>query len=170
MKQGCTLAPYLFLFFAKAMAHFLRAHTTSLRGVWLLIRDDSELLDFEYADNTTLYIQNNVKSLLALEVFCLLTGAKINWHKSVGFLTNPRARSQQDIFLGVIPKGQTTLPWFSHVPRYRVSPTIPPNARFHSMEASLLEHRQAFPCKSGPCDQSSPPRHCLVHGLLLVLL
>ena len=56
VRQGCPLAPYLFLFFAEAMAHFLRARTTGLRGMRLPIRNDAELLDFEYADDTALYV------------------------------------------------------------------------------------------------------------------
>ena len=92
VHQGCPLAPYLFLFFVEAMAHFLRARTTSLHGMCLPIKDDAELLDSEY------------------EVFCLAARAKINWHKSVGFLTDPGASSQWGIFLGFrwIPRGQTT--------------------------------------------------------------
>ena len=56
VHQGCTLAPYLFLFFVEAMAHFLRARTTGLRGMRLPIRDDAELLDSQYADDTALYV------------------------------------------------------------------------------------------------------------------
>ena len=63
VRQGCPLAPYLFLFFAEAMAHFLRAHTTRLRGMRLPIRDETEILDLEYADNTALYVQDDVESL-----------------------------------------------------------------------------------------------------------
>ena len=47
---------------------------------------------------------------LALEVFCLAAGAKINWHKSVGFLAYFGANSQRGIFLSFrwILKGQKT--------------------------------------------------------------
>ena len=55
VRQGCPLAPYLFLFFAEAMAHYLRARSTGIQGVRLPIREDSELLDSEYADDTALY-------------------------------------------------------------------------------------------------------------------
>ena len=71
------------------------------------IRDDSELLDSEYADDTMLYIQHDEMSLervrLALEVFCMAAEAKINWNKSVGFLTDPRASSQWRMLW--IPRG-----------------------------------------------------------------
>lgn len=56
VRQGCPLAPYMFLFFAEAMAHYLRARTAGLHSVRLPIKDDSELLDLEYADNSALYV------------------------------------------------------------------------------------------------------------------
>ena len=108
MRQGCSLALYLFLFFAKAMVHYLRARATGIRGVRLPIREDSELLDSEYAD--ALYVQDDEMMLervrLALEVFCMATGAKIKWNKSVSFLTDLGAMSQWGIFLGfrLIPR------------------------------------------------------------------
>ena len=111
VQKGCPLVPYLLLFFAEAMTHFLRARMTGLRGIRLPIRDDTELLDSEYANDTALYVQDDVESLermrLALEVFCLVAGAKINWHKSIRFLTDLGANSQWGIFLGFqwIPQG-----------------------------------------------------------------
>ena len=59
VRQGCPLAPYLFLFFAMAMTHYLKAHTTRIHRVRLPIRGDSELLDSEYANDTTLYEQDD---------------------------------------------------------------------------------------------------------------
>lgn len=71
-------------------------------GVRLPIGDDIELLDSKYVDDTTLYVQD-VESLererLALEVFSLAVGAKINWHKLVGFLIDLNASSQLEKFL-----------------------------------------------------------------------
>ena len=61
-----------------------------------------------------LYVQDDEMTLekvrLTLEVFCMAAGAKINWNKSVGFLTNPGASFQWGMFLGFewIPQGQTT--------------------------------------------------------------
>ena len=51
VQHDCPLAPYLFLFFAKAMTHFFRAPTTGLHGVHLPIRDSAELLDSKYVDD-----------------------------------------------------------------------------------------------------------------------
>ena len=55
MQQGRPLAPYLFLFFAKAMAHFLRARMT-----------DSE--KFTYLSGTTpsFWIQSTPRTLLSM--------------------------------------------------------------------------------------------------------
>ena len=48
----------------------------------LPIKDDAELLDSEYADDTALYVQDDIETLervrLSLEIFCLAAGAKIN--------------------------------------------------------------------------------------------
>ena len=55
------------------MAQFLCARTTGLRGVFLPIRDDNELLDSQYADDTALYVEDDETTLervrLALAVF-----------------------------------------------------------------------------------------------------
>ena len=94
------------------MTHFLHARTTGIRGIRLPIRDDSKLLDSEYADDTALYVQDDEMTLervrLALEVFYVAAGAKINSNKSVGFLTDPRATSEWGIILGFrwIPWGR----------------------------------------------------------------
>ena len=47
---------------------------------------------------------------LAVEVFGMAAGVKINWNKSVGFLTDLEVLSQWGMFLGFrwIPWGQTT--------------------------------------------------------------
>ena len=88
VRQGCPLAPFLFLFFAEAMSSFLSARDTGLQGLRLPIRDE-EILDAEFADDTAMYLEGNEVNLLrfqaALEVFCVASGAKINWHKSCGF-------------------------------------------------------------------------------------
>ena len=88
VRQGCPLAPTLFLFFAEAMSSFLVAQETGLQGLRLPIREEA-LLDAEFADDTAMYLAGHEDNLArfqaALEVFCDASGAKINWHKSCGF-------------------------------------------------------------------------------------
>ena len=72
----------MFLFFTEAMAHYLCARVIGIWGVHLPIREDSELLDSKYANDMTLYVQDDEMMLervrLVLEVFCMAVGAKIN--------------------------------------------------------------------------------------------
>ena len=89
VRQGCPLAPFLFLFVAEAMSTFLTAQDTGLRGLQLPIRTAEELLDSEFADDTAVYLQGGEENLRrfasAMERFCRASGALINWHKSCGF-------------------------------------------------------------------------------------
>ena len=88
VRQGCPLAPTLFLFLAEAMSNFLSDQDTGLRGLRLPIRDE-DLLDAEFADDTAMYLAGDEDNLArfqtALETFCDALGAKINWNKSCGF-------------------------------------------------------------------------------------
>lgn len=88
----------MFLFFVEAMSHLLCARTSGIRRIRIPIMDNSELPNSEYADDTVLHVQDDEMTLervkLALEVFCMAAGAKLNWHKSVNFLIYPGANSQ----------------------------------------------------------------------------
>ena len=87
VRQGCPLAPFLFLFFAEAMSAYLNHVSIGLKGISLPIIE-SELLDVEFADDTGLYLEgasdNLMRAELAIGNFCIASGAKINWHKTVG--------------------------------------------------------------------------------------
>ena len=97
VRQGCPLAPTLFLFFAEAMSSFLAAHDTGLQGLRLPVREE-ELLDAEFADDTAAYLHGHEANLIrfqtALEQFCDASGARINWHKSYGFWVGEVDRPQ----------------------------------------------------------------------------
>ena len=88
VRQGCPLAPFLFLFFAEAMSSYLSAEDTGIQGL-CLSNTSGDLLDSEFADDTTLYVHgssNNLKRVeKALDTFCLGSGAKLNWKKTVAF-------------------------------------------------------------------------------------
>ena len=90
--------PTLFLFFAEAMSSFLTAQDTGLQGLHLPSREEMELLDSEFVDDTTTYLHGHEANLarfqLALEQFCDTSGAKINWHKSCGFWVSGDALPQ----------------------------------------------------------------------------
>ena len=90
VRQGCPLAPTLFLFFAEAMSSFLASQEVGLQGLRLPIREET-VLDAEFADDTAMYLRGHEANLRrfegALEIFCAASGAQINWHKSCGFWT-----------------------------------------------------------------------------------
>ncbi|MCO5569111.1 hypothetical protein L7F22_022818 [Adiantum nelumboides] len=90
VRQGCPLAPYLFLFVAEMMSDFIRGQQPALRGLLMPMADEPDLIDQEYADDTLLFLHYSPDVLDtirdALEIFCVASGARINWHKSYGIL------------------------------------------------------------------------------------
>ena len=64
------------------MAHFLRSHMNVVRGLRLPIKDDSELLDFEYAVDIALYIQDDVESLERVKLEGTIMVGHFNGHTS----------------------------------------------------------------------------------------
>ena len=87
VRQGCPLAPFLFILFGEALSSYLRSSTTGIKGLVLPITQ-STVLDVEFADDTTLYVDGESTNLdrvqKALQVFSEATGASLNWNKSVG--------------------------------------------------------------------------------------
>ena len=94
VRQGCPLAPFLFLFFAEAMSIYLTATTTGLQGLSLPVTGE-EILDAEFADDTGLVLKGTKSNLqqaeMAIDTFCKASGAKINWSKTVGFWVGKEA-------------------------------------------------------------------------------
>ncbi|MCO5564155.1 hypothetical protein L7F22_017811 [Adiantum nelumboides] len=90
VRQGCPLAPYLFLLVAETMSGFIRAQQLALGGLLMPVADEPNLIDQEYADETLLFLHysRDVLDTIqdALEVFCVTSGARINWDKSYGIL------------------------------------------------------------------------------------
>ncbi|MCO5573426.1 hypothetical protein L7F22_027197 [Adiantum nelumboides] len=90
VRQGCPLAPYLFLLVAETMSDFIRAQQPALRGLLMPVADGPDLIDQEYADDTLLFLHHSHDVLdaiqYALEVFCVASGARISWDKSYGIL------------------------------------------------------------------------------------
>ena len=87
VRQGCPLAPFLFILFGEALSSYLRSSSAGIRGISLPFTQPS-VLDAEFADDTTLYVEGEIGNLGrvqdALQVFSDATGASLNWNKSVG--------------------------------------------------------------------------------------
>ena len=90
VRQGCPLAPYLFLFFAETMSLFLRGHAPHIHGLRMPIDGSLDLLEQEYVDGTLLFCDFSLEALeslrIGIDIFCCASGACINWHKSSGFV------------------------------------------------------------------------------------
>ena len=87
IRQGCPLAPFLFLFITEAMSAFFNNQGANLHGL-SIPNSRKSLLDSEFADDTMLYLQGNEANLeraqSAIDLFCKASGASINWNKSKG--------------------------------------------------------------------------------------
>jgi hypothetical protein len=84
IRQGCPLAPFLYLFVVDCLGNLLESNDTII-GL-RLPGNDGAAVDQEYADDTNLYLEGSLLNLnntkRALELFSLAAGAKINWNKS----------------------------------------------------------------------------------------
>ncbi|XP_024517766.1 uncharacterized protein LOC112341605 [Selaginella moellendorffii] len=96
VRQGCPLAPYLFLIVAETLGSFL-THGGDIKGLVLPSERlqlpgtqavTQELQDGAFADDTALFLLATPGNLDAakskLEIFNMAAGAAINWNKSVG--------------------------------------------------------------------------------------
>jgi hypothetical protein len=80
VRQGCPIAPYLFIFAMDVLGHMLDDPKHKIDGMHLpkggCVRNQT------FADDTALYLKgppsNLSKTLAILELFCLASGAKIN--------------------------------------------------------------------------------------------
>ena len=85
VRQGCPLAPYLYLFISEAFSFFLNRLDAGIRGL-VVPHSCKDFLDSMYADDTILYLQGNDANLHQaekwIELFCKASGGKINWNKS----------------------------------------------------------------------------------------
>ena len=89
VRQGCPMAPYLFLLYAEALSSYISTTSSEIQGL-CMPNSSEELVDCEFADDTTLYVQEQLENLYriqkVLEKFCLGSGARLNWNKTVEFL------------------------------------------------------------------------------------
>ena len=87
IRQGCPLAPSLFVIASEALFYILRDNSLSpnVRGIYL--PNDEELINCQFADDTALFFElseSNFKALqYKLNFFFSISGAKISQAKSI---------------------------------------------------------------------------------------
>ncbi len=95
VKQGCPLAPYLFILAIDVLGYMMVDPKHGVEGLSLprggLIRDQM------FADDTALYLQgspaNMDRAQEVLKTFCRTSGMKINWHKFVAIWASKKERT-----------------------------------------------------------------------------
>lgn len=84
VRQGCPLAPYLYLFISDVLAYMVNDDSYGIVG--LRLPDDSLVRIQCFADDTALYLkgtrENMQRAFKVIELFCAASGAKLNWNKS----------------------------------------------------------------------------------------
>lgn len=86
VRQGCPLAPYLFLLTVDVLGQMLQHPACGVKG--LILPDKSSITNQMCADDTLLLMdgtQDNMdRALTVISRFGAASGAKLNLHKSVG--------------------------------------------------------------------------------------
>lgn len=86
IKQGCPLAPALFVLAADALYYLLRNNNLSPRVRGIRLPNNEEVVNVQFADDTAILLsleEKNVGALLRnIEIFCQASGSKIALHKS----------------------------------------------------------------------------------------
>lgn len=87
VRQGCPLAPYLFLFAADILGYMLEDPQRNILG--LTLPDNTKFNNQMFADDTALYLKGNpenlTRTMTTLNRYCEASGAKVNWHKQVPY-------------------------------------------------------------------------------------
>jgi hypothetical protein len=97
IRQGCPLAPYLFILATDVLGYMLADPKNKVEGLSLprggLIRDQT------FADDTALYLKgtslNLDKAQKVFMTFNAASGAKVNWHKSTAIWASKKERTWQ---------------------------------------------------------------------------
>ena len=97
VRQGCPLAPYLFLLTVDVLGRMLQHPECRVQG--LRLPDNTTITNQMFADDTLLLLEgtrdNLDRALHVINRFGAASGAKLNLHKSVGLWISPRTREWQ---------------------------------------------------------------------------
>jgi hypothetical protein len=113
VRQGCPLAPYLFLLTVDVLGQMLQHPECGVQG--LRLPDNTYITNQMFADDTLLLLdgtrENLDRALSVINRFGAASGAKLNLHKSVGLWLSPRPREWQwgeEAGLKWLVKGEVT--------------------------------------------------------------
>jgi exonuclease III len=97
VRQGCPLAPYLFLLTVDVLGQMLQHPECGVKG--LKLPDNTSITNQMFADDTLLFLDgtkdNMDKALNVINRFGAASGAKLNLHKSVGLWLSQHERNWQ---------------------------------------------------------------------------
>ena len=83
VRQGCPLAPYLYLLVADVLGYMLQDLEYGIQG--LKLRNGEVCTEMLFADDSSLYLhgskENLDRTLKVLNLYCEASGDKINWPK-----------------------------------------------------------------------------------------
>lgn len=114
VRQGCPLAPYLFLFVQDVVGHMLCDPAHGVEGISL--PDSSILRESFFADDSGIFLKgtrdNMERAFKVLDLFCEGSGAKMNLSKSTAIWCSEAERDWpfgEERGLKWLPQGSTTL-------------------------------------------------------------
>ena len=97
VRQGCPLAPYLFLLTVDVLGQMLQHPACGVKG--LKLPDNTSITNQMFADDTLLFLDgtrdNMDRALTVINRFGAASGAKLNLHKSVGLWLSQQERTWQ---------------------------------------------------------------------------
>ena len=126
VRQGCPLAPYLFLLTVDVLGQMLQHTENQVKG--LQLPDNTYITNQMFADDTLLFLDgtkdNLDRALTVINRFGAASGAKLNLHKSVGLWVAKSERTWQwgeEAGLKWLPSGEVTkylgYPFGIHIPQ-----------------------------------------------------
>jgi hypothetical protein len=95
IRQGCPLAPALFVISSEALYYILRDSTLSPIVKGITLPDNNELINCQFADDTAIFFEaseSNFDAMISkLNFFCKISGARLSQSKSIclGWNTHP---------------------------------------------------------------------------------